>query len=381
MKKGLLVFVIILLISSLALVLLACGEISQVTDETLLEIGKSDYYKDYKDYLKECKENDKEALSFDNWINEKNKSNENSNGSNGNPEDSVMTREAASFLGMTFTALSEDTVSLTKYDGTLDEIAIPNKISIDSKVFDVVAVGDECFASNDNVTKVTFPGSIKTIGEGAFCDCHFLASVNIPEDITIIQNRTFKNCIALKSITIPAKVTQIGACSTEAPTMEQVVLSRKNLTGVGAFAGCTALEGITIPKSVKTIGDGAFSDCTNLRAVTYEDGLVLDNLGYAVFYASGLIKAEIPNGITKLKGEYYTMNSPLKLTSAYGVFSNCEKLMSITIPTNVTEIDQSTFYNCSRLYEVVNLSSLNFVKESDANGFIAKNAIDIINNR
>ena len=44
-----------------------------------------------------------------------------------------------------------------------------------------------------------------------------------------------------------------------------------NLTSIGnfAFATCTSLNNVTIPKKVNTLGSSAFSDCYNLTKINF----------------------------------------------------------------------------------------------------------------
>jgi hypothetical protein len=76
-----------------------------------------------------------------------------------------------------------------------------------------------------NLTSVTIPNSVTSIGESAF-DGSGLTSVNIPNSVTSIGEIAFAMCTGLTSVTIPNSVTSIG---------------------VNAFGGCTSLISITMP--------------------------------------------------------------------------------------------------------------------------------------
>jgi hypothetical protein len=77
------------------------------------------------------------------------------------------------------------------------------------------------------------------------------------------------------------------------------------------------LTSITIPNSVTSIGNGAFSDCSSLTSIT------------------------IPNSVTSIDGL---------------AFSGCSSLTSITIGSSVTSIGNYAFSGCSSLIEITNLN-------------------------
>ena len=102
-----------------------------------------------------------------------------------------------------------------------------------------------------------------------------------------------------------------------------------------AFENCAAKE-IIIPNSITTIGDNAFSNCTNLTSIV------------------------IPKGVTKIgKGTFYYCTSLSNVTISEGVteigsnaFDCCYALKDITIPNSVTKIQGGAFHWCSHLTNV-----------------------------
>ena len=79
-----------------------------------------------------------------------------------------------------------------------------------------------------------------------YSGCSNLTSVTIPNSVTSIGNSAFAFCSNLTSVTIPNSVTSIGGY---------------------AFQRCSSLTSVTIPNSVTSIGDYAFSGCSSLTSI------------------------------------------------------------------------------------------------------------------
>ncbi|MCL1902875.1 MAG: leucine-rich repeat domain-containing protein [Oscillospiraceae bacterium] len=76
----------------------------------------------------------------------------------------------------------------------------------------------------------------------------------------------------LKSaLTIPNSITTIeqGAFSSCTKLSSVTIPNSVKSIESSAFSGCTALKTVTIPNSVTTIGWGAFSSCENLTSITF----------------------------------------------------------------------------------------------------------------
>ena len=186
--------------------------------------------------------------------------------------------------------------------------------SIRSSIKTVVITGGNSIAQSAfnnfiNLTNITIPDSVTSIGYGAFWGCSSLTSITIPDSVISIGERAFYDCRNLSVIAIPDSVTSIGA---------------------QAFSYCYSLTSIIIPSSVTTIGSSVFSSCSNLTSITISEGVT--NIGDGMFASCyNLPSIVIPSSVTSIGSS---------------AFSYCYGLTSITIPSSVTSIGNNAFLDC-----------------------------------
>ena len=114
------------------------------------------------------------------------------------------------------------------------------------------------------------------------------------------------------------------------------VVIENGVTNIGNYAFCSLpITSITIPKSVKKIGEGAFQYCSALTSITIPNSVT--SIGDWAFNGSGLTSIIIPNSITSI---------------GWNTFSGCPSLTSVTIPNSVQNIGMFAFEGCSALTSV-----------------------------
>ena len=141
-----------------------------------------------------------------------------------------------------------------------------------------------------------------------------------------------------------------------------------------AFQNCTKLASITIPESMKEIGDCAFANCNSLINVYISNMTNWCNIDFYIMASNPLCYAEnlylngelveileIPSGVTEIGN--FTFVDYDRLTSVtlpYGVkrigdatFNCCDELVNINIPDSVESIGNSAFLGCTNLNSIV----------------------------
>ena len=207
-------------------------------------------------------------------------------------------------------------------------------------------IGEYAFSNCANLAFVTIPNSVTTIRQHAFDGCSGITSITIPNSVTTIEESAFDGCSRLTSIAIPNGVATIGKM---------------------AFRGCSGLTSITIPNGVKTIEEWAFAGCTNLLSITIPNSVTTigENAFYAVpniMYSGTAMGA--PWGAKNMNA--YRNGNLLYTDATKTTLLACNRAAKgrIIIPSSVTTISDSAFYNCQEITSVMVPNSVTRIGKS-----------------
>ena len=212
----------------------------------------------------------------------------------------------------------------------------------------VTSIGSDAFQKCSALTAITIPESVTSIGGGAFFACSGLTTITIPRSVTKIEDSIFNRCSGLTSVTLPESVTTMGIAVFQNCSSLTAITIPRNVTTIGswAFAYCSSLSSITIPKNVDTIGSTVFMGCANLTSIS----VVIGNKYYD---SRDDCNAIISKSNKSLIAGCKNSTIPKSVTSiGSGAFSGCSTLISLTIPESVTSIGDGAFQGCTGLTSV-----------------------------
>jgi hypothetical protein len=223
----------------------------------------------------------------------------------------------------------------------ITNLSIPNSVT---------SIGGYTFGNCEGLTNVTIPDSVTEIGSGAFYGCKSLETIHISNNVSELDAETFYGCKSLKAFYGKFAshdnrcLINNGSLLAIAPNGLTEYTNPSSVTSIGGsiFSDCNDLTNITIPNSVTEIEDGAFLRCESLKAfhghyASYDNRCLVKDGILLAFAPSGLTKYTIPNSVTEI---------------AEFVFPDCKTLTSITIPSSVTSIADGAFSGCDGLISI-----------------------------
>ena len=235
-------------------------------------------------------------------------------------------------------------------------------VAIDMTNVDIETIPASAF-TNTAIRFVDLPTKLKTIGDNAFDNRYLTGPLVLPEGLDSIGKEAFqKNYIT--EVTIPESVRGIGqAAFFDNQYLQSATLNNNMETIVRSlFNNCKKLAVVHGGKNVKNIFYRAFWGCDSLRSIKDVVPVTIDR---EAFYNCQKLENFNFSRIKSIGYESFYQCYSLKevdlttLTSIDRSFAGCMGLKKVTLGNDITTIKSDAFYNCHALEEVVLGSSIN----------------------
>ena len=229
-------------------------------------------------------------------------------------------------------------------------------------VFGVIPKSGIDFSTRANaLTEGDFEYSV-AYGEATITNCTLTGTaLNIPSTlggypVTGIGKEAFKNCTSVTEISIPESVTSIGE---EAFSKTAYYNNWSNWTNKALYIDNCLIRAeniggdYSVLEGTRLIADRAFYGCKYMRNAYIPPSVA--NIGIGAFYnCNNLETVNLPPGLTFISEE---------------MFRNCGALQSIHIPASVVGIGTDALYKCGSLTSIT-VDAANEYYSSDEDGVL-----------
>ncbi|MBO7577209.1 MAG: leucine-rich repeat domain-containing protein [Bacteroidales bacterium] len=300
------------------------------------------------------------------------------------------------------TSETERTVEVQPYYNLLDNpysgtITIPQTVDYNGATYTVTALGESAFENCGNVSSLTLPATVRSIGPYCFYNCNF-TSLQLPDSLRTLGDHAFLYS-RISSLHLPVHFEEYGSAAFWARNLTSITVDEDNplyrsingwLFSKDSLTLCIVPDGVTgtieVPSYVRHIGMQAFGFNSMATSVSLPEGLI--SIGdFAFNCCSAVNNVIIPSTVTSIGicpfsycpqltnltiasgNSHYVMDGLMLYSSDYDTLVSCHKsgttvtinpnvkvlggfennswVRNIDIPSGVTDILDNCFSGCS----------------------------------
>lgn len=224
-------------------------------------------------------------------------------------------------------------------------------------------IGEYALSGLERV-EIAIPEGVRTIRANALQYNNAIRRLSLPSTLESIDVNTFSESTSNLTLLFPnghSIYTAEGNCLSDKSTKTLIrgfAFSTPpdwiEVIGNSAFQGCSGLEEIKFPSSLKTIGQNAFKNCTSLKKIKIDGAVTLKN--YAFYGCTSLKSVELDDRVQFDYSHIFAyctslehFRVPRSVTYLNGQWEGCTSLKTIVLHDDITFLSGSLFYGCTSL--------------------------------
>ena len=174
--------------------------------------------------------------------------------------------------GITFTVDADGVLTgaegLTESGMTVEIPSVVNGIAVRE-------IGQDVFKDNKNIAVLIIPYTVERLGYRVCSGCTALREVRLSSSssLRVISDEAFDGCSSLQKVNFPDTLKEIRSDAFSGTALTEFT-APDSLTDIWgyAFKDCTALKSVEL-NNVRNLGSGAFMNCTALESVSLSDNM------------------------------------------------------------------------------------------------------------
>lgn len=249
----------------------------------------------------------------------------------------ISNAESFVYEGITYNTLTDTTAEVTPNNKVGGKLVIPEYVRRGDKQWRVTSLAYYAFYGCSELTSISLPPTIESIGTGAFMYCTALESITLPQNLKTLGGQVFSNCTSLKEVVWNESIESVeDNLFTDCTALETISWPQPLSTIPYCCFSRSGLRRITIPATVTQLGEGAFSNCQRLEEVDLKDAAFNMVPSYAFSRCNSLKAITLPATVT------YIANNAFEGTG----------LETIILGEQLTSIGDCAFAECQQLNDI-----------------------------
>ena len=202
---------------------------------------------------------------------------------------------------LTYT-LNNGEAAISGLDSESDDLVIlmEDSIVLNSTTYNVISIDNSVFTNNAKLSKILLSNNISLLSSKQFSGCTSLNELSLGINLLEIDGYAFERTIISK-LCLPSNVKTLSNYAfANMASLKEIEFNTTKISTIPdyCFSSCSALESITIPSGVLSLGKSLFNDCTSLKSIYLPSNITLNAYLFSSSKPSSIVNVYLSSQTT-----------------------------------------------------------------------------------